>query len=67
MKSCPPPTMFSPAPAQEAPALPLECVIGYPPSPAPTTPSLGRTIGFGLAMGAALAAVGITIATLLFL
>lgn len=59
--------MFSPAPSQEAPDLPLECVIGYPPPPAPATPSLGRTIGFGLAMGAALASVGIAVATLLFL
>ena len=67
MKFCPPPTMFSPAPAQEAPALPLECVIGYPPSPAPIKPSLGRTIGWGLAMGAALASVGIAVSTLLFL
>lgn len=65
MKSALPPTMFTPA--QEAPAMPLECVIGHPPSPAPTKPSLGRTIGFGLAMGAALASVGITVATLLFL
>lgn len=65
MKACPPPTMFTPAPHR--PALPLECVIGYPPSPAPTKPSLGRTIGWGLAMGAALASVGITVATLLFL
>ena len=65
MKSCLPPTMFSPA--QQSPALPLECVIGYPPSPAPTKPSLGRTIGWGLAMGAALASVGIAVATVLFL
>jgi hypothetical protein len=65
MKSCLPPTMFSPA--QEAPALPSECVIGYPPSPTPTKPSLGLTIGFGLAMGAVLASIGIAVATLLFL
>ena len=65
MKAALPPTMFTPA--QEAPTLPLECVIGYPPSPTPANPSLGRTIGFGLAMGAALASVGITVATLLFL
>lgn len=65
MKFCPPPTMFSPA--QEAPTPPMECVIGYPPSPAPIKPSLGRIIGWGLAMGAALASVGIAVATLLFL
>lgn len=36
-------------------------------SPAPIKPSLGRTIGFGLAMGAALASIGIAVATLLLL
>jgi len=40
MKSCPSPTMFTPA--QKAPTLPLECVIGYPdatyPPKAPPSP-----------------------------
>lgn len=66
MKAALPPSAIAPAVRQEGPALPLECVIGYPPSPAPPA-SLWPVIGWGLAMGAALASIVLAALTLLFL
>lgn len=66
MKACLPPSLITPARAQEGPATPSECVIGYPP-PTPPSRSLWPAIRWGLAMGATLASIGIVVATLLFL